>query len=98
MAANPLPRHITPKKGRQQMMENMIGDLARVMQEDRRARAATQAHITEAERAYRPHSPRARLRERRAAIANMLIALATRLAPPATAEAPRHAPATPAAQ
>lgn len=76
------------------MMESMIGDVARAMQDDRRAEAAKQARIIEAERAHLPHARSKRLRERRAAIAHVRIALALRLAPPDLREALRRDMAT----
>lgn len=76
------------------MMENMVSEVARAMQDDRRAQAAKQARIIEAERAHRPHAEGTRLRTHRAAIAKALMALATRLAPPAPTEAPRPGMAT----
>ena len=70
------------------MLDNMIGDIARAMQEDRRAEATKQARILEAEQAYRPYAYGTRRRKYRAAIAAALMALAMRLAPPAPAAAP----------
>ncbi len=71
------------------MMENMIGDVARTMQDDRRAAAARRTRLAEAESMYVPHAQGTRLRKRRAAIAKALQALAMRLAPPPPATAPR---------
>jgi hypothetical protein len=64
------------------MMENMIGELARTTQSDRRAQAARNGRIAEAIAADGPNSHGSRMRARRAAIAKALIALAARLAPP----------------
>jgi hypothetical protein len=64
------------------MMENMIGDIARTMQSDRRAQAARNERIAEAIATHRPNAQGNRMRARRAAIAKALIALAARLAPP----------------
>lgn len=76
------------------MMENMIGDVARTMQDDRRAAAARRARLAEAQSVYQPHAHGARLRKRRAAIAKALQALAMRLAPPPPVTASRPTMAT----
>jgi hypothetical protein len=70
------------------MMENMIGDLARTMQDDRRTRAAHNERIAEAIEGERPDALGGRARKRRAAIAKALMALAMRLAPPMGEGAP----------
>jgi len=49
------------------MMENMIGELAHAMQDDRRAQAANRARLVEAEAAHSPHAQGAWLRTRRRA-------------------------------
>lgn len=71
------------------MMENMVGEIARTMQHDRRAQAEKNARLAEAERAHGPGTVGGRMRKRRTAIAKALIALATRLAPPVPESAPR---------
>ncbi len=63
------------------MMENMIGELAHAMQDDRRAQAANRARLVEAEAAHSPHAQGAWLRTRRAAIAKARAALTRRRAP-----------------
>ena len=68
------------------MMENMIGDLARTMQSDRRAQSARNERIAEA--------LDGRTRARRAAIAKALMALAMRLSPPIPDSVPRPTMAT----
>jgi hypothetical protein len=65
------------------MMENMVCEIARTMQSDRRAQSANAALLAEAERIHDPAAPSSRMRTRRAAIAKALTALATRIAPPA---------------
>ncbi len=80
------------------MMENMVSEVARAIQDDRRAQAAKRARIIEAAEAHRPHAQGARLRARRAAIAKALMALAPRLAPSAPTEAPHSGMETRATQ
>ncbi len=76
------------------MLDTMIGDVAQAIQNDRRAQAAKMARIVEAEQAHLPHAESARRRARRAAIAKALMALAMRLAPPASEERARPEMAT----
>jgi hypothetical protein len=78
------------------MLDNMIGDIARAMQDDRRAEAMKQMRLVEAEQARLPYAHGVRLPRYRAAIAAALMALAMRLAPSASAAAPRSEMATPA--
>ncbi|MHB8644501.1 MAG: hypothetical protein ACYDAR_01780 [Thermomicrobiales bacterium] len=80
------------------MGDYMIGELARAMQDDWRAQAAKRALVAEAEAARRPRAHVARLSNRRAAIAKALMALAMRLAPSASPEAPHPGMATRATQ
>lgn len=70
------------------MMENMIGDLARTIQDDRRTQAAYNERIAEAIEGERPDALGGRTHRRRAAIAKALMALAIRLAPPMGEGAP----------
>ena len=69
------------------MMENMIGDIARTMQNDRRAEAARNERVFEAIAAHGPDSQGRRMRACRATIAKALIIFAARLAPPVPEEA-----------
>lgn len=80
------------------MFDNMIGDVARAMQDDRRRQAAKMARIVEAEQTHRLSAREARLRNQRAALARALMALAMRLAPLPPATTPRSEMATPATQ
>lgn len=69
------------------MLDTMTGDLARAIQDDRRAEAAKERRIHEAEQTHLPYGASVRLRRHRAAIAQALMALAIRLAPPTSAVA-----------
>jgi hypothetical protein len=71
------------------MMENLIGDIARTMQNDRRAQAARNERIVEAIEGQGPDPRGGEMRARRAAIAKTLMALAARLAPPVPEGTPR---------
>jgi hypothetical protein len=71
------------------MMENMIGEVARAMQDDRRRQETSNERIAEALSPYGSKLHGSRMRARRAAIARALIALAARLEPPTLQEAPR---------
>jgi hypothetical protein len=73
---------------RSAMLDNMIGDIARAMQDDRRAEAMKQARLVEAEQARLPYAHGVRQRKYRAAIAAALMAFAMRLAPPTSAATP----------
>lgn len=77
------------------MLDSLIGDLARAIQDDRRAWVAREVRLQEAEEAHLPSARSVRLRGHRAAIAKALIALAFRLAPPTSAIASRSDAATP---
>ncbi|GEM_PF-4310635 len=76
------------------MLDYMTGEVAQAIQDDRRAQAAKRARVAEVEEAHRPHGQGARMRERRAAVAKALQALAMRLAPPAPAGTPHPGIAT----
>lgn len=71
------------------MMENMIGEVARTMQSDRRAQAARNERLAEALDGQGPDPIGSRIRRRRAAIAKVLVALAMRVAPPVSQGASR---------
>jgi hypothetical protein len=77
------------------MLDYMIGDLARAIQDDRRAWSAKEARLKEAKEAHLPSARSVRLRRHRAAIAKALVALAFHLAPPTAAVPSRPDAATP---